>query len=184
MLKKTITYTNPFTEKEVTEEHWFHISKAVLVEMDLEEHKAEYTNKAGEKLTGMQAHLSQISESEDGKAIMAAFKDLLRRSYGKREGDRFLQSDTIWEEFASTEAYSALFYEICTDPGKGAEFVNGIIPRDLAEEVAKLAVRAEAASTPAKESSPETRLLSAEEAREMDSDELASGLATGRYKLS
>jgi hypothetical protein len=38
LVKKTITYMNPFTEKMVTEEHYFHISKADLVEMEMEEH--------------------------------------------------------------------------------------------------------------------------------------------------
>ena len=103
MLKKTITYTNPFTEKEVTEEHYFHISKADLVEMEMEEHGAKYM-KDGNELTGMQAKLQKIIDSEDGKAIMTEFKDIIRRSYGKKDGDRFLKSKDIWEDFAATEA--------------------------------------------------------------------------------
>jgi hypothetical protein len=50
MLKKRITFTNPFTDQEVTEEHYFHISKADLVEMEMEEHSARYM-KDGEELT-------------------------------------------------------------------------------------------------------------------------------------
>ena len=92
MLKKTITYTNPFTEQEVTEEHYFHISKADLVEMEMEENKAAYTDKEGNRLTGMQAKLQQIVDSEDGKAIMAEFKDRLRALYyDPRRFDTYLE---------------------------------------------------------------------------------------------
>lgn len=202
MLKKIITYTNPFTNQEVVEEHYFHISKATLVEMDMEEHKQEYTNKEGKKLTGMQAHLSRVVEAEDGKAIMAAFKDLIRRSYGKKDGDRFRQSSEIWDEFASSEAYSALFYELCTNPVSAAEFVNGIIPADLDQEAARLSAEAQkTADVSAEESSrtmdalinaandvgdgdPTVRVLTRSEAIEMDAAELQSGLTAGHYKLS
>ncbi|MGG6494729.1 UNVERIFIED_CONTAM: hypothetical protein NY603_17485, partial [Bacteroidetes bacterium 56_B9] len=84
MLKKTITFENPFTGASVTEDHYFHISKADLLEMEMEEHKDEYKTKSGETVTGMQAKLQRIVDSEDGKAIMAEFKDIIRRSYGKK----------------------------------------------------------------------------------------------------
>src|SRR3954469_23361376 len=130
MLKKTITYENPFTEQEVSEEHYFHISKADLVEMEMEEHKATYTDKEGKELTGMQAKLQKIVDSEDGKAIMFEFKDIIRRAYGKKDGDRFLKSKEIWEEFASTEAFSQLIFEVCTDATAASEFINGIVPNN------------------------------------------------------
>lgn len=199
MLKKVITYTNPFTDQDVTETHYFHISKADLVQMEMEENKAAYTDKEGNKLTGMQAKLQQIADSEDGKAIMAEFKDIVRRAYGKKDGDRFLKSQALWEEFAATEAYSQLIFEICTDATASAEFVNGIIPNNL-EQIAKevrekveTAEREEAAGPKANlavepsngsTSSPEPQTLSREEAATMDHAELSSGLAEGRYKLS
>src|SRR3982751_1848676 len=100
MLKKIIKYTNPFTEQELSEEHYFHISKADLVEMEMEEHGAKYI-KDGETLTGMQAKLQRIIDSQDGRAIMSEIKDMIRRSYGKKDGDRFLKSKEIWDDFAS-----------------------------------------------------------------------------------
>ena len=199
MLKKVITYTNPFTDQEVTEEHYFHISKADLVEMEMEENKAAYTDKEGTKLTGMQAKLQQIVDSEDGKAIMAEFKDIIRRAYGKKDGDRFLKSPAIWEEFASTEAYSQLIFEICTDAGASADFINGIIPNNLdqiakevrkqAEEIEREEATGPKASLAVEPSNGDTapqepRLLTREEAAAMEHAELSSGLAEGRYKLS
>jgi hypothetical protein len=197
MLKKTITYTNPFTEKEVTEEHYFHISKADLVEMEMEEHGVKYM-KDGNELTGMQAKLQKIIDSEDGKAIMTEFKDIIRRSYGRKDGDRFLKSSEIWEGFVATEAFSQLLWELCTDAGVAAEFMNGVVPANLdqiAAEVREKAARqqlelqpeseATASQDPTgltEESTP--RVLTRAEMTEMDGDELKTGLAEGRYKLS
>jgi len=205
MLKKTITYTNPFTDKEVTEEHYFHISKADLVEMEMEEHGSKYM-KDGKELTGMQAKLQKIIDSEDGRAIMSEFKDIIRRSYGRKDGDRFLKSKDIWEDFAATEAYSQLLWELCTNAEAASDFMNGIVPGNL-EQVA-----AEVREQAVKEGAPESkaiaavervgdelgaprdptgltdeatpRVLTQAEIVEMDSDELKSGIATGKYKLS
>lgn len=148
MIKRTITYENPFTEEKVTETHYFHISKADLVEMELEEHKDTYVNRKGEELTGMQAKLTRIAEAEDGKAIIDTTKDLIRRAYGIKDGEKFRKSAAIWDEFSSSEAFSQLFFELTTDAEKSAEFMNGIIPNNLdqiAEEVKQAAAKADAA---------------------------------------
>lgn len=147
MLKRDITYTNPFTEQEVTETHYFHISKADLVRMQLEEHKTSYHTKDGQELTGMHAKLMRILESEDGKAIMEVFEDLIQRSYGIKDGERFRKTAQIWEDFRATEAYSQLFFELTTNAELGAEFFNGVVPHNLdqiAMEVARHATDAAA----------------------------------------
>lgn len=192
MLRKIIKYTNPFTDEEVSEEHYFHISKADLVEMEMEEHNATY-EKDGETLTGMQAKLQRIIDSEDGKAILGEFKDIIRRAYGKKDGNRFLKSPGIWEEFSSSEAYSQLIFDLCTDADIAGEFVTGIIPKNIdqiAGEIQERATAGQSGSTPDIPADPAVvtndgpRLLTPAEVTEMDSDELKSGLATGRYKLS
>jgi hypothetical protein len=207
VLKKEITYQNPFTEKEVTEEHYFHISKADLIEMEMEEHGVKYVNKEGQELTGMQAKLQRIVDSEDGKAIMFELKDMIRRSYGKKEGDRFLKSQEIWENFSSTEAFSQLLFELCTNARAAADFMNGVVPSNLEQiatevreqaekEAAKgltgngtnppMGPRPEAAQKDPTGLTEETtpRVLTRAEALEMDATELQSGLASGRYRLS
>lgn len=214
MLKKDITYTNPFTDAEETETHYFHISKADLIEMEMEEHNLAYKAKDGQDYTGMQAKLMRIIDAEDGKGIIASLKDIVRRSYGQKVGERFLKSPDTTQEFMSSEAFSQLLYELCTDAQKAAEFTNGVIPANLAQEAQAIArqsadisdreeteqaavteletVRSERAAEIANEveassqrgSASEPRLLSDAELREMDPGELRSGLAEGRYKLS
>lgn len=192
MLKRPITYTNPFTDETVTEDHYFHISKADLIEMEMEEHAQTYV-KDGETFTGMRAKMQRISDTEDGRAVLAEFKDILRRAYGKKDGDRFRKSPEIWDEFSSSEAFSQLLFELFTDAGAMAEFTNGIIPNNIeqiAEEVRKRAAESEleisSVSTGSTDEQTEftPRVLTRVEAVEMDSTELQAGLADGRYKLS
>jgi hypothetical protein len=194
LLKKTITYENPFTQKEVTEDHYFHISKSDLIEMEMEEHGQSYV-KDGEKLTGMQAKLQRIMDAEDGKAIMTEIKDIIRRSYGRKDGDNFRKTAEIWEEFSSTEAFSQLLFELCTDPGMAAEFINGVVPHNLESIAEDIRKKAELAQTDGAQppmgprpavatQKEEPRLLTKQELTEMDEAELRSGLAEGRFKLS
>lgn len=214
MLRKSITYTNPFTNEEVTEEHFFHISKADLVEMEMEEHNTTYIAKDGTEFTGMQAKLQRITDSEDGKAIIVEVKGFIRRSYGKKVGERFIKNPEVWAEFVSSEAYSQLVYELFTDAEAASKFMVGIVPNDLDLEAARLQARSKlngntqvvvppaalqddpppvdripdltvgVPTTRAQIDAEKARLLTRVEAEEMDGDELASGLATGRYKLS
>lgn len=136
MLKKSITYTN-FNEEEVTEDFFFHLSKAEIVELELSEEG------------GLSEALKKIIASQDGKEIIARFKAIILDSYGQRsaDGKRFVKNQKIREEFESSEAYSVLFMELVTDAGKAAEFVNGIIPQGMQEEALKIS-RGDLAAVP------------------------------------
>jgi hypothetical protein len=127
MLKKTITYVD-FNGDEASEEFLFHLSKAELVELEM-----SYQG-------GLTEQIKRIAAAEDGKAIIAEFKKIILGSYGQRspDGKRFIKTQALRDEFESTEAYSTLFMELVTDAEKAAEFVRGIIPKDLAEEAAKV----------------------------------------------
>lgn len=83
--------------------------------------------------------LMRLMEERNGKKLMETIEDLIHRSYGRKslDGRRFEKSEEIWRDFRETEAYSELFYELSTDAKKCGEFVNGIIPKKLAEEMAK-----------------------------------------------
>lgn len=127
MLKKTIVYED-FNGDTVEEDFFFHLSKAELVELELS-HDG-----------GLSASLQRIVAAEDGKAIIAEFKNIILTSYGQRsaDGKRFIKSQALREEFESTEAYSTLFIELVTDTDAAVVFVNGVIPQGMADEAAKV----------------------------------------------
>lgn len=125
MLKKTITYTD-FNGEKVSEDFYFNLSKAEIAEMELS-HRG-----------GFSAYLQQIIETEDGAQIIAAFKRILTTSVGQRseDGRRFIKNEEITNDFLQSEAYSELFMELVTDGNKAAEFIQAIVPADMAEAVA------------------------------------------------
>jgi hypothetical protein len=212
VLKKKITYENPFTEQKVTEEFWFHISKADMVRLEVEEHKERYVAKDGVEYTGMQAKLHRIVEAEDGKAMMPIFEDIIRRSYGRRDGDRFMRTEEIWQDFKGSGAFDELLFELCTDAEGSASFINNIFPKNLdsvADEVAARVAAQEAAKKPAAKKKPakkaanQAELADPEERKKiveaattdnpveltqdelvaMDPSDLQTGLAGGKYKF-
>jgi hypothetical protein len=217
LLKRSITYENPFTNQEVTEEHWFHLSKAMLIQLQMETlNEPEILSAEGERLDGFRAMLQRIATSRDGVAILQVVKDMIGRSYGKRDGDKFLRNSEILAEFEATEAYSQLIFDLCTDAEALADFMNGIMPRNIEQEAIKIAARTAALQekidgitpTSAVTTEPEQPVdaistepqgtlaeriaaataenpitLTRAELVEIDSDELKSGIATGRLKL-
>jgi len=127
VLKKTITYTD-FNGEEVSEDFFFHLSKAELVELELSHRD------------GLSAALERIVAAKDGKSIIAEFKKIILGAYGKRsdDGRRFIKNQEIRDEFESTEAYSTLFMELVTNTDSAVDFINGVIPAGMAEEAAKI----------------------------------------------
>lgn len=120
MLKKTITYTD-YNGTERTEDFYFNLTKAELMEMEL--------STSG----GLADSIQRIVAAQDAPAIVKIFKDLVLKAYGEKspDGKRFIKSDEIRDAFAQTEAYSNLFMELATDADAAAKFVNGIVPKDL-----------------------------------------------------
>ena len=127
MLKKTITY-NDYNDVERTEDFYFNLSKAEIMEMEM--------GTTG----GLAEMINKIIQTQDAPAIIKVFKDLILKAYGERsaDGKRFEKKNgALAEAFAETEAYSQLFMELATDADSAARFVNGIIPRDMQQDVQK-----------------------------------------------
>ena len=124
MLNKSIKYTD-YNGVERTEDFYFNLSKAELMEMEM--------STAG----GLAETITKIVAAQDQPAIIKLFKELILKAYGEKsaDGKRFVKSDEIAAAFSQTEAYSELFMELSTDSDKAAEFVNKIVPADLAKEV-------------------------------------------------
>ena len=126
MLKKEITYVDQ-NDTERTESFYFNLSKAELAEMQLSANG------------GLETYINNIIEAKDGASMVQIFKDLILKAYGEKspDGKRFVKSQEVSDGFAQTEAYSQLFMELITDDKAAAEFINGIMPKDLQEEMKK-----------------------------------------------
>lgn len=126
MLKITKTYID-FNGVERTEDFYFNLTKADLTELQMSVNG------------GLTTLLDNISRAKDSKSIIEHIKKLVLISYGEKslDGREHFKSDEIRAKFAATQAYSDIFMEIATDDKKAADFVMGILPTDLKDEVMK-----------------------------------------------
>lgn len=117
MLKKTITYTD-YDNNERTEDFYFNLSKAEVIEMQLSE--------AG----GLDQQIQKLISTQDTKKIVDIFKKLILKAYGEKspDGKRFIKSPELSEAFSQTEAYTELFVELSTNADAAADFFNSIVP--------------------------------------------------------
>lgn len=165
MLKKSITYKN-FDDETVTEEFYFNMTKAELVELELSEQ------------SGLADTLKAIIDAKDGAKIIEYFKKIILMAYGERgdDGRRFIKSKELADSFSHTEAYSQLFMELATDANAATTFINGIMPSDLAEEVANLP------ATVTEVHNPVTEVPTQKPLEEMSADELRALLTAEQNK--
>lgn len=122
---ETIKSTD-FNGVERTNDYYFNLTKAEVMEMEM-------------GTTGGYAEmLQQIIKAQDTPSIIKIFKELILKAYGIKSPDglRFIKNDEIREEFSQTQAYSELFMKLALDADAASKFVNGIMPADLANDLA------------------------------------------------
>lgn len=134
MLKKTIEYTD-FNGEKQSEEDYFHLSKSELTQMELSQKG------------GFQNYITKIVEEKDNRKIYEMFKEIVLVSYGEKSADgrsfikkKVIDGETVMlrDIFEQTAAFDALMMElISSDERTIAAFINGIVPKELAEEMSK-----------------------------------------------
>ena len=127
MYKKTLEYED-FNGDKVKEDLYFNLSKAELLEMNF---RAK---------GGLKNYIEAIINARDTETLTDIFKTLLLKSYGVKspDGRRFMKNDQIREEFECSIPYDILFTTLATDAKEAADFVNGILPKELVEEMEKV----------------------------------------------
>lgn len=123
MLCKSIKFED-WNGVEREEDFYFNLSEAELMELELMS-SGGFTNM-----------MKTIIQKKDVPRLMKTFKELILKSYGEKslDGRRFQKSEELSEEFMQTPAYDILFMELCTNADSASAFVNGIVPKKLAEK--------------------------------------------------
>lgn len=118
MIKWPITYTD-YNGDEVTEDFYFNLNKAEIMEMNLEANGA-YSE-----------YLQMIVDQRDGAKLAHEFKRLILKSYGEKspDGRRFTKSNEMSAAFSQTEAYSELYMLLMTDQKACEKWIQGIMPQ-------------------------------------------------------
>ena len=120
MIKKTIKYTT-FDDEEVEDTLYFNLSMPELIDMEV-----RYSE-------GMGVMIQRIVKAENFSGIIEQFKRFILMAYGEKseDGRYFLKSDEARARFAQSAAYEALYMELATDDKKAAEFLKGVMPKDV-----------------------------------------------------
>ena len=127
MLRKEVEYKD-FDGNDRKDVLWFLLNEVEITEMDLE------------TSGGLVKYMESIIDTNDVNQLITIFKDLLIRSYGERsmDGKHFYKDDKIRNEFVSSAAYPVLYMEMVSDADKAVEFINGIVPSNIREQMAKI----------------------------------------------
>jgi len=128
MIVKTIEWENLLGQKE-SGQFYFSISKGELVKMQMaaiDQRTESFTDK-----------LEKIGRNLQGKALIEVIDELIDTSYGIRTTDQknFIKDPKDLAQFKSTDAYSELIVELCTNSELCAEFINGVVPAKVREQV-------------------------------------------------
>lgn len=126
MIKETITYID-YNGVERKEDFYFNLTKAEIMELEM-------STKGG-----LAEMIQRIVAAQDQPAIIKIFKELIIKAYGVKspDGKRFIKNPEVVEEFVQTEAFSQMFMKLATDSDAAAKFVNGIVPADMAKQLAE-----------------------------------------------
>lgn len=126
MLKRTVTYQN-YNGDEVTEDLYFNLTKAEIVDMELS------TN------GGLSTLLNRIVNTKNIPEAVKVIKEILTKSYGKKsdDGNRFIKNQQLIDDFVASPAYTKLYMELVFDAEAGAKFITGIVPPDMVNELQK-----------------------------------------------
>lgn len=125
MLIKRIKYED-FNGEEREEDFYFNLTKTELVKWNLS------------TTGGLEQLMKKIVDTKDSTKLLEIFDEIISRAYGVRsdDGKRFIKSKELTEEFRETLAYDQLFMNFMQNPDDYVAFLKGIVPTDIASDIA------------------------------------------------
>ena len=126
MLTKAITYTD-YNGNKKTKNFYFNLTRTELAKMEL-------TTKAGIEET-----IKQMVNEDDREKIIELFESIVLGAIGEKsaDGEYFNKSEEIRERFVNHPAYDILFMELISSSKSMSDFINAVVPADIAEAAEK-----------------------------------------------
>lgn len=126
MLKQEITYED-FNGDTRTETFYFNYTRPELLEWELSEKG------------GMRKMMQEIVKAEAQKEIVDVFKTFLLNAYGEKtpDGRNHKKTQELKDDFASSAAYATFYMQLAEDADLAARFINGVVPKGMAQELTK-----------------------------------------------
>lgn len=135
MFKQTVNYTD-FDGNPQTEVLHFNLTKTELMDNLELKHKLESVQ---DRISGAERELTV----DEIRMLLDVVRTLMKASYGVRseDGKRFIKNEQVWTEFTQTAAYDETVFSLFRTPEEALAFMQGIVPKDLADQVAAEAAK-------------------------------------------
>lgn len=120
MLKYVAKYED-FNGNEVEDVLYFNITKTELLNLETSGND------------GASRRLMAIISAQDTRSIYNEFKEFLLLGYGEKseDGRRHLKSEEIRYNFEHSAAFDSIMGEMLENPEFAAEFIEGMMPKDV-----------------------------------------------------
>lgn len=130
MIKKTVTYKD-LNGKERTETFYFHYFESEIMDMEMSEEG------------GLAERIQRIIDAKDQASLLKVIKKFVIDAYGVKsdDGRRFNKSQEVKDAFVECPAYSKIYMELLTNDELAAEFVNKVVPEDMAAQLAAIVAK-------------------------------------------
>lgn len=130
MIKKTVTYKD-LNGKERTETFYFHYFESEIMDMEMSEEG------------GLAERIQRIIDAKDQASLLKVIKKFVVDAYGVKsdDGRRFNKSQEVKDAFVECPAYSKIYMELLTNDELAAEFVNKVVPEDMAAQLAEIVAK-------------------------------------------
>lgn len=136
MITRTIPYTD-YNGIQRKEKFYFDLTQfeATEIAVELPDGIIEELSEDG---TNQQQTAIHLMEKLGRKGVMDFIKKIVLKSYGVKstDGRRFIKSEELSTEFSQTPAFSAFMMKLMTDDKEASSFINGVIPAELAAQMA------------------------------------------------
>lgn len=142
MLKKTVTYVD-FDGNKRTEDLYFNMTRSELLAFSFG--MPDVTTEATDpKSIDIQEAGKKLVEKLGSEGIFNFVTNLVFKAYGVKseDGRRFIKSEQLSTEFTQTIAYDEFIMDLFSNEMKASEFVNAIIPAEMAKQIPSTALNA------------------------------------------
>lgn len=127
MFKATIRARSLFNDEITTQTLYFNMSRREMMDFI----------KKYDGINSFREYLNSAKTAEDVYAIVEFIDDVLGSAYGERQGERFVKSEVIRDNFLNGPLYEALFEKMLNDGNFAVDLLTGIFPEKIMEQVKK-----------------------------------------------
>lgn len=127
MFKATIRARSLFNDEITTQTLYFNMSRREMMDFV----------KKYDGINSFREYLNSAKTAEDVYAIVEFIDDVLGSAYGERQGERFVKSEVIRDNFLNGPLYEALFEKMLNDGNFAVDLLIGIFPEKIMEQVKK-----------------------------------------------